>query len=183
MSKKRAIPVSTFLSYEIIQRRIYIIRGKKVMLDRDLAILYDVLTKNLNKAVSRNLDRFPEDFMFQLNNEESKNLKFQFGTSSWGGSRKNPRAFTEHGILMLSSVLNSPRAIKVNIQIMRTFAHLRELVSKNDHLKNRLEALEKKYENHDVQLKSVFDAIREILDISRQRSKKEVGFHTLIKKQ
>ena len=113
---------------EIIQRKILIIRGRKVMLDRDLAELYEVETFNLNKAVKRNIERFPEDFMFQLNDEEFKNLIFHFGISSWGGTRKLPYAFTENGVAMLSSVLNSKRAIQVNISIMRTFTHLRELL-------------------------------------------------------
>src|SRR3989338_7585503 len=121
MSKgKELIPVSTFLSNDVIERKIYLIRGKKVMFDRDLASLYDVETRILNQAVSRNLDRFPVNFMFQLNDREFKNLISQFGTSSWGGIRKKPRVFSEHGILMLSSVLNSKRAIQVSIQIMRT---------------------------------------------------------------
>jgi hypothetical protein len=104
-----------------IEKSIFLIRGEKVILDKDLAILYEVSTGNLNKAVNRNLDRFPKDFMFQLTEEEFKNLMFQFGTSSWGGTRKLPRAFTEQGIAMLSSVLRSKRAILVNIEIMRAF--------------------------------------------------------------
>ena len=101
MSKNELIPVSTFLSRDIIERKIYFFRGQKVMFDRDLAALYEVGTRDLNKAVSRNLDRFPSDFMFQLNQREFKNLMFQFGTSSWGGTRKRPWVFTEHGILMV----------------------------------------------------------------------------------
>lgn len=182
MPKSKSIQITSFIAHETIERKIYLIRGKRVMLDRDLALLYDVMTSYLNRQVKRNIERFPPDFMFQLTDHEYKNLICQIGTSSWGGSRKYPRVFTEHGILMLSSVLGSPRAIKVNIQIMRTFAHMRELTSKNDHLKKKMEELEKKYENHDAQLKNVFNAIREILDISHQKSKKEIGFHTLIKK-
>jgi len=98
-----------FIPQERIEQKIFVIRGQKVMLDRDLAELYGILTKNLNKAVSRNTDRFPEDFMFQLTKDEFKNLKFHFGTSSWGGTRKRPYVFTEHGILMLSSVIKSER--------------------------------------------------------------------------
>ncbi len=106
---------------ERIEQSILSIRGHKVILDKDLAILYDVGTRDLNKAVTRNLDRFPADFMFQLTPAEFKDLKFQFGTSSWGGTRKMPRAFTEQGVAMLSSVLRSKRAIQVNIAIMRAF--------------------------------------------------------------
>ena len=111
---------------EQIERLILLIRGEKVILDKDLAGLYGVSTRNLNKAVSRNLDRFPEDFMIQLDYQEARNLKFQFGTSSWGGTRKLPRAFTEQGVAMLSSVLRSKRAVQVNITIIRAFVKLRE---------------------------------------------------------
>ena len=130
------------------------------MLDRDLAILYAVRTRDLNKAVSRNTDRFPDDFMVQLTRQEFENMKFQFGTSSWGGTRKRPRAFTEQGVAMLSSVLRSKRAVQVNIQIMRAFVRLREMVTSNKDLARRLEELEKKY---DSQFKSVFDAIRQLM--------------------
>lgn len=171
---KNSIEVSTFLSHDVIERKIYLIRGKKVMLDRDLAILYGVLTKNLNKAVVRNLDRFPADFMFQLSEKEYENLKFQFGTSSWGGSRKRPRAFTDYGILMLSSVLNSKRAVQVNIQIMRIFIRLRELLATHKNLERKMEELEKKY---DSQFQVVFEAIQEILNPSSKKQKKPIGFH------
>ena len=131
------------------------------MLDSELASLYGVLTKNLNKAVDRNKDRFPEDFMFQLSKEEVKNLRFQFGTSSWGGSRYMPHVFTEHGILMLSSVLNSPQAIQVNIQIMRAFLKQREIINTHKDLKIRIDDLEKKY---DGQFQIVFKAIKLLID-------------------
>ena len=112
---------------DIISSKIYLIREKKIMLDKDLALLYGVTTGNLNKAVKRNIKRFPEDFMFQLSKQEFENLIFQFGTSSWGGTRNLPFAFTEQGVAMLSGVLNSDRAIQVNIQIMRIFTKLREM--------------------------------------------------------
>ena len=131
------------------------------MLDRDLAGLYGVATGNLNKAVSRNIERFPEDFMFQLTKEEFKNLIFHFGTSSWGGTRKLPRAFTEQGVAMLSSVLKSKRAIQVNIQIMRAFIKLKEMLSTHKDLKQKIEEMEKKY---DYQFKIVFDAIKQLLE-------------------
>ena len=131
------------------------------MLDRDLAGLYGVATGNLNKAVSRNIERFPEDFMFQLTKEEFKNLIFHFGTSSWGGTRKLPRAFTEQGVAMLSSVLKSKRAIQVNIQIMRAFIKLKEMLSTHKDLKQKIEEMEKRY---DYQFKIVFDAIKQLLE-------------------
>src|SRR6266498_434189 len=116
---------------ELVERRIYLIRGQKVMLDSDLAELYQVLTKNLNLAVRRNLDRFPEDFMFQLTAEEAESLRLQFATSNVGrgGRRYMPYAFTEHGVAMLSSVLNSPRAVQMNILIIRAFVKLREMLA------------------------------------------------------
>jgi phage regulator Rha-like protein len=127
---------------EIIEKKILLIRGEKVMLDADLAELYAVETKMLVRAVKRNIDRFPEDFMFQLAEEEFQNLRFQFGTSSqWGGRRYLPYVFTEQGVAMLSSVLNSERAVQVNIAIMRTFVKLRELLSTNKRQKNHLKAV------------------------------------------
>ena len=131
----------------LIERKIFLIRGRRVMLDRDLAELYGVETRDLNKAVKRNIDRFPEDFMFQLTNEEFVNLKFHFGTSSWGGTRKLPYAFTENGVAMLSSVLNSKLAIHVNIQIMRTFTRLREILLTHKDLARKLADMEKKYDS------------------------------------
>ena len=145
---------------ERIERIILLIRGEKVILDRDLATLYGVSTRDLNKAVSRNLDRFPVDFMLQLTREEFDNLKFQFGTSSWGGTRKLPRAFTEQGVAMLSSVLRSRRAVQVNIEIMRAFVRLRRLLASHKDLTRKLDNLERKY---DSQFKVVFDAIRELM--------------------
>ena len=175
MSKNKSIAVSAFLSHEVIERKIYFIRGKKVMFDRDLAALYSVTTGNLNKAVARNLVRFPEDFMFQLNPREFKNLIFQFGTSSWGGTRKRPRVFTDYGILMLSSVLNSERAIHVNIQIVRTFTKLREYILSHKDLQKKIEQLEEKY---DIQFKNVFQAIRQIEEPLKQKRKRTIGFHS-----
>ena len=157
---------------EIIEQKIYLIRGKKVMMDKDLAVLYEIETRNLNKAVSRNLDRFPNDFMFQLSEEEFENLMFQFGTSSWGGTRKFPRVFTEQGIAMLSNVLKSKRAVQVNIQIMRAFVRLREILASHKDLARKLEELEKKY---DVQFKVVFDAIRQLM-IPPESPKRKIGF-------
>jgi len=157
---------------QIIESKIYLLRGRKVMLDKDLAVLYGVETFNLNKAVKRNIDRFPEDFMFQLNNEEFKNLIFHFGISSWGGTRNPPYAFTENGVAMLSSVLNSKRAVQVNIQIMRTFTKIREMLITHKDLTKRLDELEKKY---DVQFRVVFDAIRELMR-PVETKKRKIGF-------
>ncbi len=155
------IAVSTFVSHEVIERKIYLIREKKVMLDNELSELYEVRTKELNKAVKRHLDRFPNDFMFQLSKEEAKILRFQIGTSRWGGSRYLPYVFTDYGILMLSSVLNSKRAVQVNIQIMRTFVKLREMILAHKDLRSRIDELEKKY---DQQFQVVFKAIKMLLD-------------------
>jgi hypothetical protein len=157
---------------ELIESKILLIRGKKVMLDHDLAVLYGVTTGNLNKAVRRNIDRFPEDFMFQLGDQEFKNLIFQFGTSSWGGIRKLPNAFNENGVAMLSSVLNSRRAIQVNIQIMRTFTRLREILNNHEELRQKLAQMERKY---DTQFKVVFEAIRALM-APQEKHRKKIGF-------
>jgi hypothetical protein len=157
---------------ERIAGMIILIRGKKVMLDRDLAELYQVTTGNLNKAVSRNLDRFPSDFMFRLTKEEFDNLIFHFGTSRWGGTRKLPRAFTEQGVAMLSSVLNSETAVQVNIQIMRTFTKLRQLLATHEELRQKIEEMEKKY---DEQFRVVFDVIKRLL-IEEEKPKRQIGF-------
>ncbi|MEW6068275.1 MAG: ORF6N domain-containing protein [Nitrospirota bacterium] len=157
----------------IIEDKILFIRGKKVMLDSVLSELYGVPTKVLLQAVKRNIKRFPSDFMFQLKKEEFNNLRSQFVTSSsWGGRRYLPYAFTENGIAMLSSVLNSERAIQVNIQIMRTFTKLREMLMTHKDLKRKIEEMEKKY---DYQFKIVFDAIKQLLEPPK-KPKKRIGF-------
>ena len=147
---------------EVIQSRIHLIRGQKVMLDSELAALYGVGTKILNKAVRRNLLRFPTDFMFQLTPQEVTNLRFQIGTSSlgYGGRRYRPYAFTEQGVAMLSSVLNSERAAQVNILIVRAFVHLRTLLASHRELAAKLTELERKLEGHDVAIRNLFAAIR-----------------------
>ena len=157
---------------EHIEQFIYVLRGQRIMLDRDLANLYQVTTGNLNKAVSRNIERFPEDFMFSLNPTEFDQLIFHFGRSSWGGTRKPPRAFTEQGIAMLSTVLRSKRAIRVNIQVMRTFVKLREFLTTHRELRRKLEDLEKRY---DSQFKVVFDAIRQLMAAPKTKSRR-IGF-------
>ena len=169
---------------ERVERRILLIRGHRVMLDADLAELYGVRTKELNKAVKRNLERFPEGFMFQLTSAEYRVLRFQIGTSNLrsqivtskdprGGRRYLPMAFTEHGVAMLSSVLRSKRAIQVNIAIVKTFVRLREWLATHRDLAQKLEALEGKY---DHQFKVVFDAIRKLM-APPVRPRRRIGFH------
>ena len=176
-SKSTALTKALPISPQIIERRIFLIRGHKVMLDSDLAELYEVETKTLNRAVRRNLDRFPDDFMFQLTTEETKNLMSQIGTSSsgYGGRRKPALVFTEHGVAMLSSVLRSDRAILVNIAIMRAFGRLRELLSTHVDLARKLEDLERKY---DGQFKIVFQAIKELMGPPPGVPKRKIGFNS-----
>jgi phage regulator Rha-like protein len=159
---------------EIIESKILLIRGKKVMLDRDLAVLYGVETKTLNQAVKRNFQRFPDDFMFQLSVEEAQELlRSQFVTLKRGQHYKYmPYVFTENGVAMLSSVLNSERAIQVNIQIMRAFTRLREIMASHKNLARRLADLEKKYDN---QFKVVFEAIRQLMT-PPVKPKRKIGF-------
>src|SRR5208283_4969603 len=160
---------------ETIQRRIFLIRGGKVMLDSDLALLYGVTTFNFNKAVKRNIDRFPADFMFRLTNEDTHSLRFQIGMSKVkgrGGRRYLPYAFTEQGIAMLSSVLRSERAIRVNIEIMRAFVQIREILATHKDLARKLEELEMKY---DAQFKIVFNAIRRLITPPK-KPRRQIGF-------
>ena len=161
------------VAQEIIEAKILFVRGKKVMRDSDLAALYEVTTGNLNKAVLRNIRRFPDDFMFVLEQHEIDGLLFQFGRAKRGGRRTAPRVFTEHGILMLSSVLNSERAVYVNIQIMRTFTRIREMLVSNDELRRKIESMEAKY---DGQFEVVFDAIKQLLAAPYQPERR-IGFH------
>jgi hypothetical protein len=160
---------------EIIQSKIYLIRGKKVMLDKDLSELYNVENKRLNEQVKRNQDRFPEDFMFTLTKEEFENLRSQIATSSWGGSRKLPQAFTEHGVLMLSGVLNSPRAIKVNIQIIRIFTRMRELLLTHKDILLKLEKLEAKSEKNDADIQLIFKYLKQLLS-PHAKPRKRIGY-------
>ena len=162
------------ISAESITSRIYFIRGQKVMLDRDLAKLYGVETRVLNQAVRRNIKRFPEDFMFQLTLKEEASLRSQFVTLEGKGkhSKYLPMAFTEQGVSMLSSVLKSDRAILVNIQIMRTFTRLREMLAGHKELEKKIEAMEEKY---DEQFKVVFEAIKQLIT-EEEKPKKRIGF-------
>ncbi len=165
---------------ERIERSILVLRGHKVLLDVDLANLYDVETKVLLQAVRRNPDRFPKDFMFQLIDQEFRNLRSQFVTSSWGGRRYAPYAFTEQGVAMLSSVLNSPRAIAVNIEIMRAFVRLREMIASNKELAKRLDELEaridRKLSTHDRAIAGILDAIRALMASPEPTEKRRIGF-------
>ena len=168
--------MSKHISVEVIATKIFEIRDKRVMLDRELAQLYGVTTFNLNKAVKRNSERFPEDFMFQLSKDEFKGLIFHFGISSWGGTRKLPYVFTEQGVAMLSSVLRSKRAIRVNIQIMRAFVKLKELLLTHKDLAVKIGALERKYSNHDEKIKAIFEAIKQLLKPTPAKEKRVIGF-------
>ncbi|OGQ04707.1 MAG: DNA-binding protein [Deltaproteobacteria bacterium RIFCSPLOWO2_01_44_7] len=159
---------------ERIEKRIFLLRGRKVMLSFDLAELYGVEPRALIQAVKRNIERFPPDFIFQLENQEVRILKSQIVTSSWGGLRRaNPYAFTEQGVAMLSSVLKSKQAVQVNVEIMRAFVRLREILGTHKDLARKLEQLEKKY---DHQFKIVFDAIRELMTPPPVPLKRKIGF-------
>ena len=178
--KMKTLSTPSIVEHQILNK-IYFIRGEKVMLDRDLAELYGVLTKNLNKAVNRNLTRFPSDFMFQLTTEEFQNLKFQIGTSSWGGTRKLPYTFTEQGVSMLSSVRNSERAILVNIQIIRVYTKMRKFLSTNKDILLKLEQLERKTDSHDENIKLIFEYIKQLVQ-EKAEPRKEIGFKIKEKK-
>jgi hypothetical protein len=169
MSRSRLAIVPTH-----VERKILLLRGERVLLDSDLATLYGVETRLLVRAVKRNVDRFPVDFMFQLTAEEVAILRSQIGisSSSHGGRRYAPYAFTEHGVAMLSAVLHSPRAVQVSIEIVRAFVRLRAMLAGNAELARKLAALEKKY---DAQFKIVFDAIRELMTVP-SKSRRQIGF-------
>ncbi len=178
MAKEIKIHASTVpISGEEIEHAILLIRGQKVMLDRDLSRLYDVETKALNRAVKRNLDRFPADFMFQLSAEGYDALRFQFGTLKRGQHSKYlPFVFTQEGVAMLSGVLRCPRAVQVNVAIMRAFVRLRETLSLHKELAHKLADLERKIENHDENIRSLFDAIRQLMT-PPETPRREIGFH------
>jgi len=160
---------------EHIASKIYLIRFRKVMLDRDLAEVYGVETKQLKRAVRRNISRFPKDFMFELTMDELENLRCQIGTSSWGGVRYPPMAFTEHGAIMVASILNSQRAIDASIKVVRAFVQLREMLSTHKDLAIKLGELEKKLTEHDEQFALVFDAIRQLL-APEDKPPRKIGF-------
>ncbi len=163
---------------EGIVHKIYIIRGHQVLLDLDLASLYGVETKQLKRSVRRNIHRFPEDFMFTISLEEQKNLRCQTGTSSWGGVRYSTMAFTEQGVAMLSSVLNSEKAIRMNIAIMRAFVQLRQFLLTNKELSRKIEELEKTVSSHDQKIQMIFQAIKQLIEKKDEPApqRKPVGY-------
>ncbi|MFZ5802029.1 MAG: ORF6N domain-containing protein [Candidatus Omnitrophota bacterium] len=168
------------LNMHTIASAIYRVRGRKVMLDRDLAMLYGVSTKYLKRQVRRNFNRFPSDFMFELSREETQNWRCQFGTSNSKdkmGLRYSPFAFTEHGILMLSSVLNSEKAARVNIAIMRIFLHLRQMALSHKDLTIRLEKIDRTVENHEKKIKQILTLVTKYFR-SERKPKRQIGFHT-----
>jgi phage regulator Rha-like protein len=174
MQQKKGPVVTELIPQETIESKIFLLRGKRVMLDGGLAMLYKVETKQLKRAVNRNINRFPDDFMFELTKEEYRALRCQNGTLKRGKHAKYlPYAFTEQGVAMLSSVLNSERAILVNIQIMRAFTKLREMLLAHEDIRRKIEAMERKY---DQQFKVVFEAIRKLLE-PPPASKRQIGFH------
>ena len=172
--------INTCVPDEKIISKIYLIRGVKVMLDRDLAELYGVTTGNLNKAVKRNSKRFPDDFMFKLSNEEFNNLMFQTGISSWGGTRKPPNAFTEQGVAMLSSVLHSDRAIKMNIQIIRVFTRVRKLLETHSEILQKLEKIERNDIEQDKKILLIFEYLKQLEQEKNRREdqagRRRIGF-------
>lgn len=181
MAKKRPTAGSPMLSIQKIEQSIVVVRGHRVILDEDLADLYGVETKALNQAVKRNEDRFPEDFAFQLTDQEWENLKSQNVTSSWGGRRTPPHVFTEHGVAMLSSVLRSPTAVRVNIEIMRAFVRLRRLLATPGELVEQLHRLAEVVDLHDVRIERLAQVLQQM--IAEPPPPKEFGFHTLIPKK
>ncbi|MBU0687738.1 MAG: ORF6N domain-containing protein [Candidatus Margulisbacteria bacterium] len=167
--------MSNLIPIERIENKIYLIRGQKVMLDKDLSDLYQVPTKRLNEQVKRNMKRFPDDFMFQLNKKEVENLRSHFATSRWGGRRYLPLAFTEQGVAMLSTVLSSERAIMVNIVIMRAFVKIKRILSTHVEVSRKLRELESKVDKHDSEIHKIFDAIREMISLP-DKPKGKIGF-------
>jgi len=165
---------------EVVINKIYVIRDTKVMLDKDLAALYEVETKRFNEQVKRNTERFPEDFMFQLTSVEFANLRSQIATSSWGGARYYPFAFTEQRVAMLSGIINLPKAIAMNIAIMRAFVQIRKVYIENKKIAGQLKTLELKLGQHDVQLNGIYKAIENLLDdkVEKQTAaaRKRIGF-------
>jgi hypothetical protein len=177
MAKKNT---DVLVPQEVIMSKIHEIRGQKVMLDSDLAELYQVETKQLKRQVRRNIDRFPKDFMFELSKEELDSLRSQFGTSSWGGVRYVPMAFTEQGVAMLSSVLSSPTAIKVNIQIMRLFTKMREMIASHQEVFRQLDEIRNNIKGHDDQLQLIFEYLKQFEDSKQQefdqQNRKRIGY-------
>ena len=162
---------------EIITNKIYFIRNMKVMLDRDLATLYNVETKRINEQVKRNALKFPEHFMFQLNEEEYNNLRSQFATSSWGGNRRLPYVFSEHGILQLANVLSSEKATRMSIKIIEVFVGLREMLNDNLSIKLEIETIRKKLANHDKNIELVFNYLDELMEKNENKAERnKIGY-------
>ena len=178
-SGKRTDPHSAIVPTDRIERRILLIRGEKVILDSDLADLYGVETKRLNQQVSRNRDRFPADFSFCLTNKEVTILKLHFATSrlEWGGRRKLPFAFTEHGAIMAASVLNTPRAVEMSVFVVRAFVRLRTFLATHKELAEKLAELERKLESHDEQIVAIIDAIKRLMAPPGKADKRRIGIH------
>jgi len=164
------------MDVQLIQNKIYEIRGTRVMIDFDLANLYNVETSALKRAVKRNIERFPSDFMFELKKSESENLRCQFGISSWGGTRYSSIAFTQEGVAMLSSVLRSPTAIQVNISIMRAFSIMRQMITGYDEILKRIEELEI---STDAQFTEVYEALTRLLSTPSPKPRRPIGFRTI----
>jgi len=167
--------MDSLVPIEIVEKKIYLIRGHKVMIDRELAELYGVETRVLNQAVRRNMKRFPSDFMFSLTREEIMNLS-QIVISSRIKHAPNVFVFTEQGVAMLSSVLNSERSVQVNIAIMRAFVKLREMLSTNKELAHKLAQIERKIEKHDDEIKLIFDALRQLMSPATDTKRGKIGF-------
>jgi len=171
-------PVSSLRQIDKVEGAIYLIRGQRVMLDSDLAAIYKVKTKRLNEQLRRNRNRFPKDFAFQLTTEEFTNLKSHFATSSsHGGKRKLPWVFTEHGAIMLASILNSDIAVQASVRVVRAFVQLREMVAASKQLANKLEELEQRLDSHDEAIVNLFAALKRLLEPTEARRKREIGFH------
>jgi len=169
--------MSNLVPVEVIANKIFLIKGQKVMLSMDLAKLYGVEARVLMQAVKRNIERFPEDFMFQLSEEEFRNLKSQIVISSWGGARRaRPYAFTEQGVAMLSSVLKSKRAVAVNISIMRVFSKLKQLALSHSELLRKVESLERKFGEHDKKIALIFEALKQLLEPPKPKKTGKIGF-------
>jgi hypothetical protein len=170
----KTVKIKSILEEKVVNK-IYLIRDKKVMLDFDLAELYGVETKQLKRQVKRNPERFPKDFMFTLTNKEFENLRSQIGASSWGGTRYMPMAFTEQGVSMLSSVLNSPTAIEVNIQIIRIFTKMKEMLLTHKDILLKMQKVETKLTGHDEDIKLIFEYLKKLLN-PPQLPRKRIGF-------
>ncbi len=177
---KRSANALTAVSPDRIEGMIMLLRGERVILDYDLAKLYGVTTGRLNEQVGRNTARFPEDFVFHMSEEELANLKSQSATSSsgWGGRRKPPRAFTEHGAIMAATVLNSPRAVQASVYVVRAFVRLRRMMLQHKDLASKLDKLEHKVGNHDRQIVALIDAIRQLMAPPPDPPRKQIGFQT-----